>query len=62
MTTAAIYARVSGQRQREEQTVGSQVAECKTAAESWGLEVPEGWVFTDEGFRGLRSRGVSSPT
>jgi hypothetical protein len=28
---------VSGQRQKEEQTVGSQVAECKTAAASWGL-------------------------
>jgi site-specific DNA recombinase len=52
MTTAAIYARVSGQRQKEEQTIGSQVAECKTAAESWGLEVPEGWVFTDEGYSG----------
>jgi site-specific DNA recombinase len=52
MTTAAIYARVSGQRQKEEQTVGSQVAECKTAAASWGLEVPEGWVFTDEGYSG----------
>jgi site-specific DNA recombinase len=52
MTTAAIYARVSGQRQKEEQTVGSQVAECKTAAESWGLEVPEGWLFTDEGYSG----------
>ena len=52
MTTAAIYARVSGARQKEEQTIGSQVAECKTAAGSWGLDVPEGWVFTDEGYSG----------
>jgi site-specific DNA recombinase len=52
MTTAAIYARVSGARQKEEQTVGSQVAECQAAAASWGLEVPEGWVFTDEGYSG----------
>jgi site-specific DNA recombinase len=52
MTTAAIYARVSGARQREEQTIGSQLVECRAAAESWGLEVPDGWVFTDEGFTG----------
>ena len=52
MTTAAIYARVSGARQKEEQTGGSQVAECQAAAASWGLEVPEGWVFTDEGYSG----------
>jgi site-specific DNA recombinase len=52
MTTAAIYARVSGARQKEEQTVGSQLVECRAAAESWGLEVPNGWVFTDEGFTG----------
>ena len=52
MTTAAIYARVSGARQKEEQTIGSQVVECKTAAGSWGLDVPEGWVFTDEGYSG----------
>ena len=29
MTTAAIYARVSGARQKEEQTIGSQIAECQ---------------------------------
>lgn len=52
MTTAAIYARVSGARQREEQTIGSQLAECKTAAERWGLEVPSSWIFSDEGFSG----------
>jgi site-specific DNA recombinase len=52
MTTAAIYARVSGARQKEEQTIGSQIAELKTAAETWGLEVPEGWIFTDEGYTG----------
>ncbi|MGC8627080.1 MAG: recombinase family protein [Acidimicrobiales bacterium] len=52
MTTAAIYARVSGARQKEEQTVGSQIAECKKAAGAWGLEVPEEWVFTDEAYSG----------
>jgi site-specific DNA recombinase len=52
MTTAAIYARVSGARQKEEQTIGSQLAECHEAARSWGLEVPDGWVFADEGYTG----------
>ena len=52
MTTAAIYARVSGARQKEEQTVGSQIVECKKAAESWGFDVPSDWVFTDEGYSG----------
>jgi site-specific DNA recombinase len=52
MTTAAIYARVSGARQKEEQTIGSQIAECKVTARSWGLDVPDEWVFTDEGYTG----------
>ena len=50
MTTAAIYARVSGARQKEEQTIGSQVAECKTQPGPGGLRSLEGWVFTDEGY------------
>jgi site-specific DNA recombinase len=52
MTTAAIYARVSGARQKEEQTIGSQTAECQQAAQQWGLDVPPEWVFTDEGYTG----------
>ena len=52
MTTAAIYARVSGARQKEEQTIGSQIVECQEAAKSWGLDVPQEWVFTDEGYSG----------
>jgi site-specific DNA recombinase len=52
MTTAAIYARVSGARQKEEQTIGSQIEELNKAAESWGLEVPDEWIFTDEGYTG----------
>lgn len=52
MTTAAIYARVSGARQKEEQTIGSQLTECRQAAESWELELSEDWVFTDEGYSG----------
>ncbi len=52
MTTAAIYARVSSARQREEQTIASQIAALHDAAAGWGLEVPAGWVFTDEGYSG----------
>jgi site-specific DNA recombinase len=52
MATAAIYARVSGARQKEEQTIGSQIVECHQAAEQWGLDVPAEWAFTDEGYTG----------
>ena len=52
MTTAAIYARVSGRAQKEEQTIGSQIVECRQAAEQWGLDLAEDWVFTDEGYSG----------
>ncbi len=52
MTTAAVYARVSGARQKEEETIGSQIAECQNAVEQWGLEIGHGWIFTDEGYSG----------
>jgi Resolvase, N terminal domain len=49
MTTAAIYARVSSARQKEEQTIGSQTAALREAAGRWGLDVPAEWIFEDEG-------------
>jgi len=52
MTTAAIYARVSSARQRDEQTIGSQTVALIEAAERWGLEVPADWIFEDEGYSG----------
>lgn len=52
MTTAAIYARVSSARQKEEQTIASQTAALREAAERLGLDVPAEWVFEDEGFSG----------
>jgi site-specific DNA recombinase len=52
MTSAAIYARVSSARQREEQTIASQTTALVEAAELWELEVPTDWVFEDEGFSG----------
>jgi len=52
MTTAAIYARVSSARQKEEATIGSQTAALKEAAVRFGLDVPPEWVFEDEGCSG----------
>lgn len=49
---AALYARVSSDRQREEQTIGSQVAALREHARNAGYEVPEAWVFQDEGYSG----------
>ncbi|MGH9102444.1 MAG: recombinase family protein, partial [Acidimicrobiales bacterium] len=52
MTTAAIYARVSSARQKEEATIASQTAGLREAAQGWGLDVPPEWVFEDEGYSG----------
>ncbi len=52
MTSAAIYARVSSARQKKDQTIGSQTAALRTHAEQNRLEVPDGWVFEDEGHSG----------
>ena len=52
MTTAALYARVSSKRQAKDQTIGSQTAALRAHAAGNRLEVPEGWVFEDEGHSG----------
>ena len=52
MTTAAIYARVSSARQKEDQTIASQTEALRETAERSGLEVPPDWVFEDEGYSG----------
>jgi site-specific DNA recombinase len=49
---AAIYARVSSQQQREENTIASQTASLIEFAQSHDLEVPKEWVFEDEGYSG----------
>ena len=49
---AAIYARVSSLKQKEGDTVQSQVSALLTMAENQNLIVPEGWIFKDEGFSG----------
>lgn len=50
--TAAIYARVSSDRQKENQTIASQTAALKEYASGNGYSVPAEWVFQDEGYSG----------
>jgi site-specific DNA recombinase len=52
MTSAAIYARVSSARQKKDQTIGSQTQALREHAAQNRLEVPEAWVFEDEGHSG----------
>ena len=52
MKTAAIYARVSSERQREEQTIASQTAVLKDMAQAQGWMVPPQRVFEDDGYSG----------
>jgi site-specific DNA recombinase len=52
MTSAAIYARVSSARQKDQDTIASQTAALRAHATQLGLDVPEAWVFQDEGHSG----------
>ena len=52
MPVAAIYARVSSDKQREENTIASQTAALIEFARSRGYQVPTEWVFEDEGYSG----------
>src|SRR5215213_9410710 len=49
---AAIYARVSSERQRQDETIQSQTAGLRELVAARGLLVPEDLVFEDEGFSG----------
>jgi site-specific DNA recombinase len=49
---AALYARVSSDRQKEEQTISSQTAALVQYAETHGYTVPPQWQFQDEGYSG----------
>jgi site-specific DNA recombinase len=51
-TPAAIYARVSSDRQKENHTIASQTAALLAHASSHGYAVPPEWVFEDEGYSG----------
>jgi len=52
MKIAAIYARVSSDRQKEDQTIASQTAALSAYAGEVGLEVTGDWIFEDEGISG----------
>jgi Resolvase, N terminal domain/Reverse transcriptase (RNA-dependent DNA polymerase) len=52
MKTAAIYARVSSDKQREENTIASQTAALVTFAREQQFDVPQEWVFEDDGYSG----------
>src|SRR6201994_4592667 len=52
MKTAAIYARVSSDKQREEKTIASQTAALVAFARAQQFEVPKEWVFEDDGYSG----------
>jgi site-specific DNA recombinase len=49
---AAIYARVSSDRQKEQHTIVSQTAALIDYAQANGYTVPPEWIFQDEGYSG----------
>src|SRR5438309_3609608 len=49
---AAIYARVSSDRQKENHTIASQTAALVEYAQTHGYSVPPEWVFQDESYSG----------
>src|SRR3954462_1251879 len=51
---AAIYARVSTERQERQQTIESQLAALRAWAEAEGHELSDRHVFRDEGHSGAR--------
>ena len=52
MKPAALYARVSSDRQKENHTISSQLAALVEYADSHGYLVPPEWRFQDEGYSG----------
>jgi len=52
MKVAAIYARVSSEQQKEENTIASQTAALINFARDEGYTVPDEWVFEDQGYSG----------
>jgi site-specific DNA recombinase len=49
---AAIYTRVSGDTQKREATIESQVEACLRYAQDNNYVIPNGWLIQDEGFKG----------
>jgi site-specific DNA recombinase len=49
MKTAAIYARVSSDKQKEENTIASQTAALVEFAATNNFSVPQEWIIEDQG-------------
>jgi site-specific DNA recombinase len=49
---AVIYARVSSQQQKEEETIDSQIETLLNYANENGFDVPVEWIFKDNGYTG----------
>lgn len=52
MIQTALYARVSSTKQQQQETIDSQIACLRDEARKRGWEIPEEWVFTDDGWSG----------
>src|SRR5437899_2307216 len=52
MKTAAIYARVSSDKQKEENTIASQTAALTAFAAKQNYTVPTEWIFEDKNYSG----------
>jgi len=52
VSSAVIYARVSSARQKKDETIASQTAALRGHAQQSGLDVPDEWVFEDDGHSG----------
>jgi hypothetical protein len=52
MIHTALYARVSSTRQKQKETIASQVAALREHATGQGWEIPDEWVFIDDGWSG----------
>ena len=52
MRKAAIYARVSSQKQKEGETIESQIEVLREFANKEKYEIPESWIFLDNGVSG----------
>ncbi|MFC5954782.1 recombinase family protein [Streptomyces pratens] len=52
MTSAAVYARVSSAGQKKDRTIGSQTAALRAHAARLHCDLPEEWIFEDEGHSG----------
>jgi len=49
---AAIYTRVSGDGQKKEATIESQIEACLKYAQDHNYVIPHGWLIKDDGFKG----------